>query len=30
VRLVWHLDVSDAATDVAVDVVSELLRSGPR
>jgi threonine aldolase len=29
VRLVWHLDVSDAATDVAIDVVTELLRSGP-
>jgi threonine aldolase len=29
VRLVWHLDVSDAATDVAIDVVSGLLRSGP-
>ena len=29
VRLVWHLDVSDAATDVAIDVVTGLLRSGP-
>ena len=29
VRLVWHLDVSDEATDVAIDVVSGLLRSGP-
>ncbi|CCH77421.1 Putative threonine aldolase [Nostocoides japonicum T1-X7] len=29
VRLVWHLDVDDAATDVAVDVVTTLLREGP-
>jgi threonine aldolase len=29
VRLVWHLDVSEQATDVAIDVVSGLLRSGP-
>jgi threonine aldolase len=29
VRLVWHLDVSDQATDVAIDVVTGLLRSGP-
>ena len=27
VRLVWHLDVDDAATDIAIDVVSTLLRS---
>jgi threonine aldolase len=26
VRLVWHLDVDDAATDLAVDVVTRLLR----
>ena len=30
VRLVWHLDVSDEATDVAIDVVTGLLRSGRR
>ena len=29
VRLVWHLDVDDAGTDVAIDVVTGLLRSGP-
>ncbi|MEO7058358.1 MAG: GntG family PLP-dependent aldolase [Lapillicoccus sp.] len=29
VRLVWHLDVDDAATDYAVDVLTRLLRSGP-
>ncbi|HET7397434.1 MAG TPA: GntG family PLP-dependent aldolase [Intrasporangium sp.] len=29
VRLVWHLDVDDAATDHAVDVLTDLLRSGP-
>ncbi|EWS99973.1 threonine aldolase [Intrasporangium oryzae NRRL B-24470] len=29
VRLVWHLDVDDAATGVAIDVLTELLRSGP-
>jgi threonine aldolase len=29
VRLVWHLDVSDQSTDVAIDVVTGLLRSGP-
>jgi threonine aldolase len=29
VRLVWHLDVSDEATDVAIDVGTGLLRSGP-
>ena len=28
-RLVWHLDVDDAATDVAVEVLTGLLRSGP-
>jgi len=30
VRLVWHLDVDDAATDVAIDVLTALLRQGPR
>jgi threonine aldolase len=29
VRLVWHLDVDDSATDGAVDVLTALLRSGP-
>ncbi len=29
VRLVWHLDVDDAATSVAVDVVAGLLAGGP-
>lgn len=29
VRLVWHLDVDDAATDVAIDVITDLLRSHP-
>jgi threonine aldolase len=29
VRLVWHLDVDDAGTDVAVDVLTGLLRSAP-
>jgi threonine aldolase len=29
VRLVWHLDVDDDATDVAVDVLTDLLRSAP-
>jgi threonine aldolase len=29
VRLVWHLDVDDAGTDVAVDVLTRLLRSAP-
>ena len=29
VRLVWHLDVDDAATTAAIDVVTALLRSGP-
>jgi threonine aldolase len=29
VRLVWHLDVDDAATDVAVDVLTSLLRTPP-
>ena len=29
VRLVWHLDVDDAATDVAIDVLTDLLRSAP-
>ncbi len=29
VRLVWHLDVDDAATALAVDVLTRLLRSGP-
>ena len=27
VRLVWHLDVDDAATDAAVDVLTGLLAS---
>jgi threonine aldolase len=29
VRLVWHLDVDDAATDLAIDVLTGLLRSAP-
>ena len=29
VRLVWHLDVDDAGTDLAIDVVSALLAAGP-
>ncbi len=29
VRLVWHLDVDDAATDHAIDVLTRLLRQGP-
>jgi threonine aldolase len=29
VRLVWHLDVDDAATDYAIDVVATLLRARP-
>lgn len=29
VRLVWHLDVDDAATDHAVDVLTRLLVEGP-
>ncbi|MCU1536673.1 MAG: L-threonine aldolase [Humibacillus sp.] len=29
VRLVWHLDVDDVATDHAIDVLTDLLRSGP-
>ena len=29
VRLVWHLDVDDAGTDAAVEVVGALLREGP-
>jgi threonine aldolase len=29
VRLVWHLDVDDAATDHAIDVLTELLRARP-
>lgn len=28
VRLVWHLDVDDAATDAATEVVGDLLRGG--
>ncbi len=28
VRMVWHLDVSDAATDTAIEVVRALLREG--
>ncbi len=30
VRLVWHLDVDDAGTDLAIGVVSRLLGQGPR
>ncbi|GAB3049108.1 low specificity L-threonine aldolase [Intrasporangium mesophilum] len=29
VRLVWHLDVDDAGTDVAIDVLTGLLRNPP-
>jgi len=29
IRLVWHLDVDDAGTDLAIDVVSTLLAEGP-
>ncbi len=29
VRLVWHLDVDDAGTDLAIDVLTGLLRSAP-
>lgn len=29
VRLVWHLDVDDAATDHAIDVLTRLLAQGP-
>ena len=29
VRLVWHLDVDDAATDAAIDVLTGLLRHPP-
>jgi threonine aldolase len=29
VRLVWHLDVDDAGTDAAIDVITGLLTSGP-
>jgi threonine aldolase len=29
VRLVWHLDVDDAATDHAISVLTRLLGSGP-
>ena len=29
VRMVWHLDVSDAATELATEVVAALLRTGP-
>lgn len=29
VRLVWHLDVDDAATDHAIDVLTALLTEGP-
>ncbi len=29
VRLVWHLDVDDAATDLAIDVLAALLRERP-
>jgi threonine aldolase len=28
VRLVWHLDVDDAATDLAIDVLASLLAAG--
>jgi threonine aldolase len=30
VRLVWHLDVDDAATDAATEVLTDLLASPPR
>ncbi|GAA1895595.1 threonine aldolase family protein [Lapillicoccus jejuensis] len=30
VRLVWHLDVDDAGTDAAIDVVGSLLGEGPK
>jgi threonine aldolase len=29
VRLVWHLDVDDAGTDAAIDVLTGLLRTAP-
>lgn len=29
IRLVWHLDVDDTGTDLAIDVVSRLLADGP-
>ena len=29
VRLVWHLDIDDAATDHAVDALTTLLKNGP-
>jgi threonine aldolase len=29
VRLVWHLDVDDIGTDVAIDVLTDLLRNPP-
>ena len=28
-RLAWHLDVDDAATDYAIDVIATLLRARP-
>jgi threonine aldolase len=30
VRLVWHLDVDDAGTDLAVETLLPLLREGPQ
>ncbi|RKT77811.1 L-threonine aldolase [Terracoccus luteus] len=29
VRLVWHLDVDDTATDAAIDVITDLAETGP-
>jgi threonine aldolase len=29
VRLVWHLDVDDSGTDIAIDVLTDLLRNPP-
>jgi threonine aldolase len=29
VRLVWHLDVDDTGTDIAIDVLTDLLRKPP-
>jgi threonine aldolase len=30
VRFVWHLDVDEEGTDAAIDVVTELVKSGPQ
>jgi threonine aldolase len=30
VRLVWHLDVDDAGTDLAIEALVPLLREGPQ